>query len=70
MFPLSCWLSTMSSFRVSYRIARSGKAQANLLQTYITGSAIFNLINDNFEKHEINWCFCLVICTDGTKSIT
>lgn len=43
---------------------------AKPLETYTTGAAIFNLINEYFEKHEINWSFCLGVCTDGAKSMT
>lgn len=41
---------------------------AKPLETHTTGEAIFKLINDYFEKHEINWS-CLGVCTDDAKSM-
>lgn len=43
---------------------------AKPLKTYTTGEAIFDLINGYFEKNEINWFYCVGVCTDGAKSMT
>jgi uncharacterized protein (DUF849 family) len=40
------------------------------LKTYTTGAAIFDLVNDYFEKNELNWSFCLGVCTNCSKSMT
>lgn len=43
---------------------------AKPLKTYTTGEAIFDMINGYFEKNEINWSYCVSVCTDGAKSMT
>jgi hypothetical protein len=35
-----------------------------------TGREIFDCVNAYFEEHEIQWAYCISVCTDGAPALT